>query len=80
MVGFEAKFEGDPPPDCLQKTFSSLSLDQDIELSTFSLAPCLSGCCHASYHDDNRTSETVSQPELNVLYKSCLGHGASSQQ
>jgi hypothetical protein len=29
-----------------------LPVDQDVELSAPSLAPCLVTCCHASCHDD----------------------------
>ena len=45
-------------------------------------APCLPAQCDALHHDDNGLNLwTVSQPQLNVfLYKSCLGHGVSSQQ
>ena len=50
-----------------------LPADQDVEPSI--PAPCLPAC----HHNDTET-ETVSQPQLNVCpYKSCLGHGASSQ-
>jgi hypothetical protein len=31
---------------------SWLPLDEDVELTASSVA-CLSGCCHASYNDDN---------------------------
>jgi hypothetical protein len=63
-------------------TISSwLPLDQDVELSAL-LASCVPACCQASCHDDNGLNLwTVSQPRLNVcLYKSCHGHGVSSQQ
>jgi hypothetical protein len=54
-----------------------LPLDQDVELSA-PLVPCLP----CSHHDDNglnlRTSKPA--PQLNVLYKSCLGQGGCSQQ
>jgi hypothetical protein len=33
--------------------YSWLPLDEAVELSA-PLVPCLLGCCHASYHDDNR--------------------------
>ena len=52
-------------------SLSLLSMDQDVELST-PLAPSLSVCCHASYHDANEL--------IAVLYKSCHGHAVSSQQ
>ena len=29
------------------------SMNQDVELSAPSPAPCLPGCCHVSHHDDN---------------------------
>jgi hypothetical protein len=32
---------------------SLLPVDQDVELSTPSPAPCLSACLHTSCHDDN---------------------------
>jgi len=51
-------------PGCLQKTISSrlpvghipllLPVDQGVELSAPSLAPCLPGCCHVSCQDDNK--------------------------
>jgi hypothetical protein len=45
-------------------------------------APFLPACHHASCHADNELNLwTVSQPQWNVfLYKSCCGHGVSSQQ
>jgi hypothetical protein len=50
--------------------FPSAAADQDIELS----APPVT-------HLPARCHETVSQLQLNVfLYKSCHGHGVSSQQ
>ena len=60
---------------------SWLPLNQDVELSA-PPAPHLPACCHTSAMTImDRTSETVSQLQLNVcLYTSCLGHGVSSQQ
>ena len=57
----------------------SLPVDPDIELSTIYPAPCLLACYHASLQGDNEVnSETVSQPQLNViLYKSCHDYGVS---
>jgi hypothetical protein len=47
--------------------FSSLPLDEDVELSAPS-APCLPGCCHApTLMIMDGTSESVSQPQLNVV-------------
>jgi hypothetical protein len=34
------------------KLLKDATLDQDVEHSAPSPAPCLSGCCHASHHDD----------------------------
>lgn len=58
--------------------FSWLPLDQDVELSD-PPAPCLPRCCHAlTMMIMDWTSETVSQPQLNVvlirvaLVKVCL--------
>ena len=70
---------------CGRNTGSSwLPSDQDIELLTLSPAACLSTCRHVAHHDDNGpnwTTETVSQPQLNLfLYKSRHGHSVSSQQ
>jgi hypothetical protein len=69
----------DPPPaGCFW-----LSGDKDLELSVSSPAPCLAGCCcHVSGNDNNDwSSEMVSWSQLNSdLYKTCLGHGVSSQQ
>jgi len=42
-----------PSPSCLRTVHSWLPLDEDIELSAPSPAPCLPGCCHASCYDDN---------------------------
>ena len=55
-----------------------MPVDQNVELSSTSSAPCLL----ASHHDGNGLNLwTVSQPQLNVvLYKSCSGHGVCSQQ
>ena len=51
-----------------------LCSEQDVELSAPPV-PCLPGCCYASHRDDNGlNSEAVSQPQLNVLFKSWLGH------
>jgi hypothetical protein len=61
-----------------------LPVDQDVELSAPSPAPCLPADCHASQHDDNglkKTSETVSRSQLDVfLYKICASHDVSSKQ
>ena len=47
--------------------FSWLPLDQDVELSD-PPAPCLPRCCHAlTMMIMDWTSETVSQPQLNVV-------------
>jgi hypothetical protein len=56
-------------------------LDQDVEL----LAPlhqvCLDIAMLPAIMIMDWTFQTVSQPQLNVvLYKSCLGHGVSSQK
>ena len=58
-----------------------MQVDQDVDLSA-PPAPCVPACCHAStMMIMDLTSETVSQAQLNVvLYKSCHGHGVSSQQ
>jgi hypothetical protein len=42
----------DPPPRCLETVSSWLPLDEVVELSA-PPAPCLPGCHHGSYHDDN---------------------------
>ena len=51
-----------------------LPVDQNVELSAPSPAPCLPVQCHVSCHDDNGPDLwTVSQLHLIVfLYKSCL--------
>jgi hypothetical protein len=43
--------------------------DQDVKLSVPSPAPCQPARCYVSCHDDNglRSSETVTQPQLNVV-------------
>jgi len=48
IVGFETFFLS-----TWETVFSLLPSDWDVELSAPSLAPCLSGCCHASCFDDN---------------------------
>jgi hypothetical protein len=46
-----------------------------------STAPCLPECCHVpTLMIVDWTSEPVSQPQLNVLCKTFLGHGVCSQQ
>lgn len=56
--------------DACRRKSPRLILDQDVELLALP-APCLSGYCHASHHDDNRL--TVSQTQLNAfLYKTGL--------
>ena len=60
---------------------SCLHSEQNLDLSA-PPTPCLPELCHApSLMTMDKTSGPVSQPQLNaVLYKSCLGHGISSQQ
>ena len=64
------------------KAVFPMPVDPDVELSATSPAPCLPTYHHAPHHDNNGlSSETISQPQFNVfLYKSCCGHGVSSQQ
>jgi len=51
----------------LETVCSWLHLDEDVELSAPSPAPCLSAHCHALCRDDNGlTSKPVSQPQLHV--------------
>jgi hypothetical protein len=50
LVGFEVSYML-KSGQC-DTVFSSLPVDQDIELSALPV-PCLPGCCHASHHDDN---------------------------
>jgi hypothetical protein len=71
----------DPPPSCLKTVFSCLPLKQGVELSAPPV-PCLPGHSHApALIIMDITSEPVSQLQLIVvLYKSCFGHGVSSQQ
>ena len=62
-----------------------LPANSDIELSVASPVPSPGGLPaghQASCHDENGLNlRTVSQPQCNVvLYKSCHGHGVSSQQ
>ena len=49
-VGFEIYHAQTMPSEA---HLSLLPIDQDVELSAPSPAPCLPGCCHASHHDDN---------------------------
>ena len=52
--------------------------DQDVELSTLSLAPCLPASCQ---DDNGLVHYPVCQPQLDiVLCKSFHGHDVSSQQ
>ena len=69
-------------PGPVSHTPFPLPVGLNVELSVTSSAPCLPGHHHAFCHADNALNLlTVSQPQLNVfLYKSCLGHGVSSQQ
>ena len=57
-----------------------LFLNEHVTLSSSPTMPAFFG--HAFCHDDDGwTSETVSQPQWNVtLYRSGLGHGASTQR
>ena len=59
-----------------------LPADPDVELSAASPVPCLPTCHHGSHHDNNGLNLwTVRHLQLNVFcYKSCHGHGVSSQQ
>lgn len=54
----------------------------NVELLAPSLAPCISGCSTAFYHDDSRLNLwTTSHSQWNVfLYKTCHYCGVSSQQ
>ena len=69
----------DPPPSCLKIAFSWVPLDQDVECSVPSPAPCLPGCCHApAMMIIDWSSEPVSQPQLHIVLISvaldlCLG-------
>ena len=64
-----------------QTVFSWLPSNQDTELSTPSPVPCLLGYYFASHLDNGLNLITSKQLQLNVvLYKTCLGHGVSSQQ
>ena len=78
-LGFEVS-DAQPIPNVT--VLFLLPPDLDVELSATSPAACPPACSHAFCHDDNGlTLGTVSQPQLNVfLYKSCCGHGVSSQQ
>jgi hypothetical protein len=55
---------------------------KNVELLAAPPASSLPAGYHASHHGNNGLiSETVNLSQLNVgLYKSCLGHGVSSQQ
>ena len=61
-----------------------MPLDQDLEILTpprLQHHVCLGTAMLPAMMIMDWTSETVSQPQLNVvLYKSCLGYGVSSQQ
>ena len=60
---------------------SSLPEDQDVDLSGPSPAPCLSEHTMLPAMMIKNYYETVSQPQLRVVfYKHCHGHGVSSQQ
>ena len=73
-VGFETFFQA-----AWKLLFSGLPSEQYIELSAIPL-PCLFGCCHNSWRDNNGL-RNCSQSKFNiVLYKSCLGHGVFLQQ
>jgi hypothetical protein len=63
-------------------SLSLLPVDQYVEVSASSLAPCLPGCCHASCHDDNGLNlwNCKPAPVDFFLYKNCCGHVVSSQQ
>jgi hypothetical protein len=59
----------------------SFTYAQASRTLSFTPAPCLFACCHASCHDDNGLKLRNCKPQLNViLYKSCYGHSVSSQQ
>lgn len=70
------------PPSWGRVCLSWLQSDQDAQLSAPSWAPCLSGHCHVSCHDDNGLNLRNYKPATTkfFLYKSCLGHGLLSQQ
>jgi hypothetical protein len=71
--------------DTWETFFSCLISDQDVELLAVT-SPCLPRYCMLpALMIMDSASESVSQPQLNVvlyavLYKSCLGHGVSLQQ
>jgi hypothetical protein len=80
-VGFEV-FCAQATPS-VAHSLLSLPLDQDVVLLASSPAPCLAAWGHAPHHDDNglNLGSCKPAPILNVLlYKSCYGHGVSSQQ
>jgi len=56
----------DPSPSCLETVFW-LPLEQDVGLSA-PLAWGLSGCCHASRHDDNELNFWTCKPALIKCY------------
>ena len=75
-VGFGALLLGDH-----QIVFSWVPSEQDVELSA-PPAPCLPGCCSAFHLDDNGLTLWTCKPApiKYCFFRSCLGHGVSSQQ
>jgi len=72
---------GDPPPSCLRMPSLFLASFRWKCRTLSSSAPFLPACCHApTLMIMDWTSEPVNQPQLNVIYKTCLGHGVCSQQ
>jgi hypothetical protein len=57
-----------------------LPWNQHVELLAPPLAPQVSLCCHAPMLAIDWISEPINHCPLNVLYKSWIGHGVSSQQ
>jgi hypothetical protein len=77
-VGFEVS-----PARFVSLSPSLLPADQDINFSATSPAPYLPAATLPPHQDDHGlSSKSVSNiPHLNTSFcKSCLGHGASSQQ
>lgn len=51
-----------------------LPLGQDVELSASSPAPCISGCCHNSHHEDNglKLWSCKPAPSMKVAWSWCV--------
>jgi hypothetical protein len=75
-VGFEATYAQAVPTVAYSLL---LPMEQIVELSARSLAPCMPACHHVSCHDDNGvTSKTIRWAQLNAfLYKTCHGYVVS---